>query len=38
LLLVKDNYVTLLQVGDMVTVIKDLKVKGFSSVAKVGAR
>jgi len=38
LLVVKDAYGTLLQDGDMVTLIKDLKVKGSSSVAKVGAK
>jgi protein PhnA len=38
LLVVKDAYGTLLQDGDMVTLIKDLKVKGSSSVAKVGTR
>ena len=35
---VKDAYGTLLQDGDMVTMIKDLKVKGSSSVAKVGTK
>ena len=35
-LTVKDAYGTLLQDGDMVTMIKDLKVKDYSSVAKVG--
>jgi protein PhnA len=35
---VKDAYGTLLQDGDMVTLIKDLKVKGTSSVAKVGTK
>ena len=38
LLVVKDAYGTLLQDGDLVTLIKDLKVKGSSSVAKVGTR
>jgi protein PhnA len=37
-LAVKDAYGTLLQEGDMVTMIKDLKVKGSSSVVKVGAK
>ena len=37
-LVVKDAYGTLLQDGDMVTMIKDLKVKGSSSVAKVGTK
>jgi protein PhnA len=37
-LTVKDAYGTLLQEGDMVTMIKDLKVKSSSSVAKVGAK
>ena len=37
-LAVKDAYGTLLQDGDMVTMIKDLKVKGSSSVAKVGTK
>ena len=37
-LAVKDAYGTLLQEGDMVTMIKDLKVKGSSSVAKVGTK
>ena len=37
-LVVKDAYGTLLQDGDMVTLIKDLKVKGSSSVAKVGTK
>ena len=36
--MVKDAYGTLLQDGDMVTLIKDLKVKGSSSVAKVGTK
>jgi protein PhnA len=35
---VKDAYGTLLQDGDMVTMIKDLKVKGYSCVAKVGTK
>ena len=38
LLVVKDAYETLLQDGDMVTPINDLKVKGSSSVAKVGTK
>ena len=38
LLVVNDAYGTLLQDGDMVTMIKDLKVKGSSSVAKVGTK
>ena len=38
LLVVKDAYGTLLQDGDMVTMIKDLKVKGSSSVAKVSTK
>ena len=38
LFVVKDAYGTLLQDGDMVTLIKDLKVKGTSSVAKVGTK
>ncbi len=37
-LVVKDVHGTLLQDGDTVTVIKDLKVKGSSSVVKVGTR
>ena len=37
-LALKDAYGTLLQEGDMVTMIKDLKVKGSSSVVKVGAK
>jgi protein PhnA len=37
-LAVKDAYGTLLQDGDMVAMIKDLKVKGYSSVAKVGTK
>jgi protein PhnA len=37
-LAVKDAYETLLQDGDMVSMIKDLKVKGSSSVAKVGTK
>ena len=37
-LAVKDAYGTLLQVGDLVVMIKDLKVKGSSSVAKVGTK
>jgi len=35
---VKDAYGTVLQDGDAVTVIKDLKVKGSSSVVKVGTK
>lgn len=35
---VKDAYGTVLQDGDTVTVIKDLKVKGSSSVVKVGTK
>ena len=38
LLVVKDAYGTLLQDGDRVTLIKDLKVKGSSSAAKVGTK
>lgn len=34
----KDAYRTLLQDGDMVTMIKGLKLKGSFSVAKVGAK
>ncbi len=37
-LLVKDAYGTVLQDGDNVSVIKDLKVKGSSSVIKVGTK
>ncbi len=37
-LVVKDAHGTLLQDGDSVTVIKDLKVKGSSTVVKVGTR
>ncbi|KTD19030.1 zinc ribbon domain-containing protein YjdM [Legionella jordanis] len=37
-LLVKDAHGTLLHDGDTVTVIKDLKVKGSSSVVKVGTK
>ena len=37
-LVVKDAHGTLLQDGDNVTVIKDLKVKGSSSVIKVGTK
>lgn len=37
-LLVKDAHGNILQDGDTVTVIKDLKVKGSSSVVKVGTR
>lgn len=35
---IKDAYGTVLQEGDTVSVIKDLKVKGSSSVVKVGTR
>jgi protein PhnA len=35
---IKDAYGTVLQDGDSVTVIKDLKVKGSSSVVKVGTK
>lgn len=35
---VKDAYGTVLHDGDAVTVIKDLKVKGSSSVVKVGTK
>jgi protein PhnA len=35
---VKDAYGNILEDGDTVTVIKDLKVKGSSSVVKVGTR
>lgn len=37
-LVVKDAHGTILQDGDNVTVIKDLKVKGSSSVIKVGTK
>lgn len=37
-LIVKDAYGNALQDGDAVTVIKDLKVKGSSSVVKVGTK
>jgi protein PhnA len=37
-LVVRDAYGTVLQDGDTVTLIKDLKVKGSSSVAKVGTK
>lgn len=37
-LVVKDANGTVLQDGDFVTLIKDLKVKGSSSVAKVGTK
>ena len=37
-LIVKDAYGNVLQDGDSVTVIKDLKVKGSSSVVKVGTK
>ena len=35
---VRDAYGTVLQNGDAVTVIKDLKIKGSSSVVKVGTK
>ncbi len=35
---VKDAFGTVLQDGDSVTVIKDLKIKGSSSVVKVGTK
>lgn len=37
-LIVKDAHGNLLQDGDTVTVIKDLKIKGSSSVVKVGTK
>ncbi len=37
-LVVKDAHGNVLQDGDTVTIIKDLKVKGSSSVAKVGTK
>ena len=37
-LTVKDAHGTVLEEGDFVTLIKDLKVKGSSSVAKVGTK
>jgi protein PhnA len=37
-LIIKDANGTLLQDGDTVTIIKDLKVKGSSSVVKVGTK
>ncbi len=37
-LVVKDAYGTLLADGDSITVIKDLKIKGSSSVVKVGTK
>lgn len=37
-LIVKDSNGTVLQNGDTVTIIKDLKVKGSSSVVKVGTK
>lgn len=37
-LIVKDAYGNTLQDGDAVTIIKDLKVKGSSSVVKVGTK
>ena len=36
--IVKDSVGNILQDGDMITVIKDLKVKGSSSVVKVGTK
>lgn len=36
--IVKDAYGTILQDGDVVTVIKDLKIKGSSSAVKVGTK
>jgi len=35
---VKDSNCNVLQAGDTVTVIKDLKIKGSSSVVKVGTK
>ena len=35
---IKDAYGTILAEGDMVTLVKDLKVKGASSVLKVGTK
>ena len=37
-LIVKDAYGTQLNEGDTVTLVKDLKVKGSSSVAKIGTK
>lgn len=37
-LIVKDAYGTILNDGDSVTVIKDLKIKGSSSVVKIGTK
>ncbi len=37
-LIVKDAYGNLLKEGDMVTVIKDLKVKGSSNAIKIGTK
>lgn len=37
-LIIKDAYGNMLQNGDTITVIKDLKVKGSSSVVKVGTK
>jgi len=37
-LVVKDAYGNMLQDGDFVTLVKDLKVKGSSAVAKVGTK
>ncbi|CAA6800318.1 MAG: Alkylphosphonate utilization operon protein PhnA [uncultured Campylobacterales bacterium] len=36
--IVKDSNGTLLQAGDSITIIKDLKIKGSSSVIKVGTK
>lgn len=36
--IVKDAFGTILQDGDTITVIKDLKIKGSSSVVKVGTK
>jgi protein PhnA len=38
IMVIKDAYGTILKDGDSITVIKDLKVKGSSSVVKVGAK
>ncbi|MBL1143189.1 MAG: alkylphosphonate utilization protein [Proteobacteria bacterium] len=38
ILIIKDSYGNLLQDGDSISVIKDLKVKGSSSVVKVGTK
>lgn len=37
-LIVKDAFGTILQDGDSVTIIKDIKIKGSSSVIKVGTK